>query len=111
MDLGLQEKVIIVTGGTKGIGEVISREIAAEGGIPVFIGRTREDGEKLQQELSGEGKNGYFIQADLNAPEACKKIVVKTIEEFGKIDRLVNNAGTNDGIGLEKALLKNSKIL
>ncbi|MDT0675272.1 SDR family oxidoreductase [Autumnicola musiva] len=109
MDLGLQEKVIIVTGGTKGIGEAISKEIAAEGGIPVFIGRTPEDGDKLLKELEANSQNGHFIQADLNDPEACKKIVAETVKKFSSIYGLVNNAGTNDGIGLENGSPKKFK--
>ncbi|MDT0685419.1 SDR family oxidoreductase [Autumnicola psychrophila] len=113
MDLELQEKVIIVTGGTKGIGKAISKGIASEGGIPVFIGRTSADGKKLLKELQQKGENGHFIQADLNDPEACKNIVAETVEKFGKIYGLVNNAGTNDGIGLENGTpekFKNSVI-
>ncbi len=102
MDLNLKDKVVIITGGTKGIGGGISRCVAQEGGIPVFIGRTNKTGEKLFNELIEKGQQGYFIQANMNDKGACKRIVDLTLKKFQRIDGLVNNAGTNDGIGLEK---------
>ena len=102
MDLNLKDKVIIVTGGTKGIGGGISRCVAEEGGIPVFVGRANKTGEKLLNELIEKGQQGYFIQANMNDEGTCKKIVDLTMRKFQRIDGLVNNAGTNDGIGLEK---------
>jgi L-fucose dehydrogenase len=102
MDLGLQEKVIIVTGGTKGIGEAISKAIAAEDGIPVFVGRTREHGEKLLKELQEAGKTAHFISGNLSDVQTCEQIVEEVIKKFGSIYGLVNNAGANDSIGLEK---------
>ncbi len=102
MDLGLKDKVIIVTGGTQGIGEAVSTRVAEEGGIPVFIGRTAGHGESLLAELSARGLKGYYIQADLTDPAACERAAVETVQRFGGIYGLVNNAGGNDGIGLEK---------
>lgn len=101
MDLKLRDKVIIITGGTKGIGEAISRKIAGEQGIPVFIGRTPESGKKLEKELRDAGKQGYFIEGDLHVPGICEQVVQKTLKKFGSIYGLVNNAGRNDSIGLE----------
>lgn len=101
MDLGLQDKVIIVTGGTQGIGEAISRGIAAEGGIPVFLGRTEAHGRALLDSLQSQGQRGHFIAMDLNDKAACKAAVAETLEAFGNLYGLVNNAGANDGIGLE----------
>lgn len=102
MDLGLTDKVVIITGGTKGIGEGISRVVVEEGGIPVFIGRTASDGDSLLKELTTKRQKAYFIKADLNVPGACKAIVDEVTAEFGQLYGLVNNAGRNDGIGLEK---------
>jgi len=101
MNLNLEGKVIIITGGTKGIGGGISRCIAEEGGIPVFTGRSKDTGEQLYNELKSKNQKGFFIQVDMSDIGACKKIVALTIEKYGRIDGLVNNAGTNDGIGLE----------
>ena len=101
MDLNLKNKIYIVTGGTKGIGGAITRTIAEEGGIPVFIGRKKETGEMLLEELQAQGKEGYYIQANLNEKGISEKIVKLTLKKYNRIDGLVNNAGRNDGIGLE----------
>ena len=101
MDLNLKEKVIIVTGGAKGIGEGISRAIASEGGIPVIAGRSAEAAEALVDDLSGSGSQAYQILVELSSPQSCQMVVEETIQKFGRIDGLVNNAGINDGVNLE----------
>lgn len=101
MDLGLQEKVIIVTGGAKGIGEAISRLITAEGGIAVIAGRSTADNEKTVNEIIAAGGKALAVTAELGKVEDCKKVIAETVAAYGKIDGLVNNAGANDGVGLE----------
>lgn len=101
MDLGLQDKVVIVTGGAKGIGEAIARLIVAEGGIAVIAGRKEADNEKTVAELRKGGGKAFGITAELGKVEDCKKVIDQTIKEFGRIDGLINNAGANDGVGLE----------
>lgn len=101
MDLYLRDKVIIVTGGAKGIGEGITRAIAEEDGIPVIAGRSKAEGENLAEELKGSGKLAFAIHKELAPAEACREVVDTTVKEFGRIDGLVNNAGINDSIGLE----------
>ena len=101
MDLKLKNKVIIITGGTKGIGEAISRKIAAEEGIPVFVGRGEESGKQLLQEFKNGKKAAHFIQGDLSKEGVCERIVQETLEKYGEIYGLVNNAGRNDSVGLE----------
>lgn len=66
MDLGLHHKVIIVTGGTKGIGGAISKAIAAEGGIAVFIARSNEEGISLQNEMNTCNQEAFLLQAVIN---------------------------------------------
>lgn len=101
MDLGLKNKVIIVTGGSKGIGEGITRAIADEGGIPIIATRSKDATEKLVKELTEQGvKTGYII-GDLTDSKFCQQIIAYTISEFGSIYGIVNNAGANDGVGLE----------
>ena len=63
--------VIVITGGTQGIGEAVSTRVAEEGGIPVFIGRTEAHGKRLLGTLEGRGLKGHFLQADLTDPLAC----------------------------------------
>jgi len=98
MDLQLKDKIIIVSGGAKGIGEGIVKVLAAEGAIPVIIGRSEEDNLKVVNELNG--KASHFV-AELTDPQQCEKSIKAVIEKFGRVDGLVNNAGVNDGVGLE----------
>jgi len=98
MNLDLKDKIIIVTGGAKGIGAGITKALAAEGAIPVVVGRDANDNDAIIKEVGA----GLGITAELTHPEACENAVRITVEKFGRIDGLVNNAGVNDGIGLEK---------
>lgn len=97
MDLGLKDKIIIVTGGAKGIGAGITKSLAAEGAIPVIVGRDANDNEAIIKEVG----SGFAITAELTHPEQCENAVTATLDKFGRIDGLVNNAGVNDGVGLE----------
>jgi L-fucose dehydrogenase len=99
MDLQLKNKIIIVTGGAKGIGAGITKALAAEGAIPVVVGRSTGDNNSILKEVGG---NGFSVTAELTIPEECKKAVNETIKKYGRIDGVVNNAGVNDGVGLEK---------
>ena len=101
MDLKLQNKVVIVTGGAKGIGEGIVQVLASEGAIPVIVGRNAEDNQKVVDALAAEGKESFQVAAELTRPEESEKAVNVVLEKYGRIDGLVNNAGVNDGIGLE----------
>lgn len=102
MDLTLKDKVIIVTGGAKGIGEGIVKMLANEDAVPVIVGRNKEDNEKLVAEISAAGKKIFQVAAELSNPGECKKAVEAVTSKFNRIDGLVNNAGVNDGVGLEK---------
>ncbi|MGA6955011.1 MAG: SDR family oxidoreductase [Candidatus Acidiferrales bacterium] len=101
MDLKLTGKVIVVTGGAKGIGEAIVRGCAAEGGIPVIVDRDGEAAARLQAALLDGGAASDAIVVDISAPETCARVVEQTLGRFGRIDALVNNAGINDKVGLE----------
>lgn len=100
MDLGLQDKVIIVTGGAKGIGAAISAVLAQEGAIPVIVGRSETDNLQHLSNIQAAGGKGWQTAAELTDPEACKRAVEAVVQQFGRIDGLVNNAGINDGVGL-----------
>jgi len=102
MDLQLKDKVIIVTGGAKGIGAAIVQACAAEGGVPVIVGRDAAAGKKLQSEIEKSGSRCGLISVDLNTAESCAQSVAQTVREFGRLDALVNNAGRNDKVGLEQ---------
>lgn len=101
MELGLTDKVYIVTGGAKGIGAGIVRAIANEGGIPVIIGRTPNVGAALAEELKANGHKAFVVTKELGTPESCRNSILETLELTGRIDGLINNAGANDGVGLE----------
>ncbi len=102
MDLKLQGKVFIVTGGSEGIGKGITQAIAAEGGTPVIATRTKRPTETLIAELKAIGINAMSVYGDLQELEYCQTVIQKTYEVYGRIDGLVNNAGVNDGASLEK---------
>ncbi len=102
MDLGIKNEIYLVTGGAKGIGEGIVRALAEEGAIPVIIGRSPEVGKVLLGELEEKGLSGYLIHKELGTPESCKEVVDEVVSEYDKIHGLVNNAGVNDGVGLER---------
>jgi L-fucose dehydrogenase len=101
MNLNLKEKVILVSGGAKGIGAGITSQLALEGAFPVIIGRNEKDNLEALETIQAAGGFGFQVEAELSDPEECKKAVEKTVERFGKIHGLVNNAGANDGVGLE----------
>jgi L-fucose dehydrogenase len=102
MDLLLKDKVIIVTGGAKGIGEGIVRVLAGEGAVPVIVGRNEADNKALLNEVAASGMRVEQVVAELSEPSACKQAVDEVVRRFGKIDGVVNNAGVNDSVGLEK---------
>jgi len=101
MDLQLTNKIIIVTGGAKGIGEGIVKVLAKEGAIPVIVGRSRKDNIKVVRAVEASGAKAFQVVAELIKPHECEKAVSEILKQFGKIDGLVNNAGVNDGVGLE----------
>ncbi len=101
MNLGLKEKVIIVSGGAKGIGEGISSVLALEGAFVAIVGRNEEDNQKAIQKIQATGGQAWSFVAELTQPEACEQVIKAIGEKFGRIDGLVNNAGVNDGVGLE----------
>jgi L-fucose dehydrogenase len=101
MDLQLRDKVIIVTGGAKGIGEGITKVLAAEGAVVVIVGRNEGDNQKTVNEITSSGGKSIQIAAELTVPAECEKAVRETVSRLGRIDGLVNNAGVNDGVGLE----------
>ncbi len=101
MDLGLKNKVIIVTGGYSGIGEAIVREAAKEGAIPVIVGRSGERGRALEGELKQQGFDCLSVAAELGEAGQCEQAIAQTLAKYHRINALVNNAGLNDGVGLE----------
>jgi L-fucose dehydrogenase len=100
MDLGLQDKIVVVTGGGSGIGGAISMALAAEGAVPVIYAR-RSPPAKFLAELAALCPRAGWVQTDLSIDSECRAAVKETHQRWGAVHALVNNAGTNDGIGLD----------
>jgi L-fucose dehydrogenase len=101
MDLQLKDKVVMVTGGAKGIGAAVVRTCAQEGAVAVVIDRDAPACQQLRDELSAQGLQISFIARDLSPAANSEAIVHEAIKTFHHIDALVNNAGINDKVGLE----------
>lgn len=100
MNLHLQDKVIIVTGGGSGIGAAISLGLAEEGAVPVIFANQPLPAE-WAAELDRRQPQTLFVQVELRDEAECAAAVSKVLGRFGRIDGLVNNAGVNDNVGLE----------
>ncbi|WP_374429562.1 SDR family oxidoreductase [Tabrizicola sp.] len=96
MDLGLRDKVVIVTGGGSGIGAAVSEVLAEEGAIPVILTRRAPDAAWLKGVARAD-----VVLADLSDDAQCRLAVEEIRARHGKIDGLVNNAGANDSVGIE----------
>jgi NAD(P)-dependent dehydrogenase (short-subunit alcohol dehydrogenase family) len=101
MDLQLKDKVVLITGGAKGIGAAITRGCVREGAIPAFVDKNEKTGGELASEFQQSGARCEFIAADLLRAENCSAAVEATLRKFGHLDVLVNNVGVNDNVSLE----------
>lgn len=106
MDLHLEGKVIIVTGGFKGIGRAISLQIAREKAIPIVLNRKNNVAEEFEKELKEITDKYSIYYIDLNNTDEIAPIVKDVVEKYGKIDGIVNNAGRNDNLSLEETSWK-----
>jgi NAD(P)-dependent dehydrogenase (short-subunit alcohol dehydrogenase family) len=101
MDLGLQDRVVIVTGGAKGIGRAITHLLIEEGAVPVIADKDQEAVDAAKTDFEPAGLDLLGIVGDLVEPSICERVIEATVERHGRIDGLVNNAGINDKVGLE----------
>ncbi|KAB7791065.1 L-fucose dehydrogenase [Bifidobacterium leontopitheci] len=101
MDLHLKGKVIILTGGFKGIGKGIALRLAREGAIPVVINRADGAQEEFDREMSAITGDYRTYLMDLNDTDDIAPIVEEVAKDYGHIDGLVNNAGRNDNLDLD----------
>jgi L-fucose dehydrogenase len=100
MDLELAKKVVLVTGGARGIGAGIADVLAVEKAFPVIIDRDSASAEAAVRAITAAGGTAMAIRAELSRPEDCQNAVAAAMARCGRIDGLVNNAGINDGVGL-----------
>src|SRR5271154_3936631 len=101
MDLSLKDKVFLITGGAQGIGAAIARACGNEGGLPVIFDRDAEAIKIFKTELDRARIASEFVLVDLTDSAATVDAIQKAAEKLGHIDGVVNNAGVNDGVGLE----------
>jgi len=101
MDLSLKDRVILVTGGAKGIGAAIVQSCAREGAVPVIFDRDEVAVERIQAELQHQGVRSEAVVVELTDFARSSRLVEEVGRKLGRIDALVNNAGVNDGVGLE----------
>jgi L-fucose dehydrogenase len=103
MDLGLQDKVVVVSGGARGIGEGIVRAFVDEDACVVILDRDETLGLALASEL---GDRAVFVHTDLRDEDSYEKAIHKILEQFGRVDVLVNNASINDGVNLRSTVVE-----
>lgn len=101
MNLQLTGKRIVITGGAKGIGLGIAKAAAAEGALPIIVGRQLADNEAAVAAIQAAGGSAAHVVAELSLPHECEQAVQRIVQQHGGIDYLVNNAGVNDGVSLE----------
>src|SRR5437868_6358231 len=103
VDLGLKDKVAIVTGGSEGIGRATAQSLGREGARVVVCARRADVLERAAQEVAeATGAQIVPIQADMRNPTDVEDLVKKTVQKFGRLDILVNNAGTSAAGEFEK---------
>jgi len=101
MDLGLRESVIVVTGGGAGIGQAITRACLDEGATVVVVSRASDNVKNFLAEMRDARRPCDFVKAHLDDLAQCRRAIDTVRDKYGRLLGLVNNAGANDGIGLE----------
>jgi 3-oxoacyl-[acyl-carrier protein] reductase len=100
MDLGLQGKVVVVTGGSRGIGRAIALTCAAEGANIAFCARNKEGIDATVAEIQAQGVRAFGQVSDVTQAETVEQFIHASVEALGGIDILINNVGGSKGKGL-----------
>jgi NAD(P)-dependent dehydrogenase (short-subunit alcohol dehydrogenase family) len=101
MNLGLENKIILITGGAKGIGEAITRGFAAEGAVACILDRNPAEAAAVVAELAAQGRRADSFDCEMTDEPAVRAVVATVLRKHGRIDCVVNNAGVNDGVDLQ----------
>ncbi|UUX32760.1 SDR family NAD(P)-dependent oxidoreductase [Fundicoccus culcitae] len=103
MDLGLQGKVAVVTGSSKGIGLATAKMLVGEGADVTICARNLDRLEAAKAEILAEtGKEVLVVVADMTIEADCERVIEETVEHFGRLDILINNAGTSEAHPFEE---------
>jgi 3-oxoacyl-[acyl-carrier protein] reductase len=102
MDLGLRDRACIVTGASGGIGQATAVTLAREGAGVLLVGRRREVLEELAAACSSAGGRGEALALDVTDADAGERVLQACLERFGRVDALVNSAGTSSVRSLEE---------
>jgi L-fucose dehydrogenase len=101
VDLGLKDKVVLITGGAEGIGAAITEACIREGAHPVIVNADSPATQQFAAKLQAQGAAFELLARYLSTPDDCRAAVEDALLRCGRIDALVNNAGVNDKVGLE----------
>lgn len=102
MELGLSEKVAIITGGSKGIGLYTALNLVKEGANVAICGRNEDSLKEAKSFIQEQtGKEILTISADVTKEEDCKRLIEETVKQYGKLNILINNAGTSSAHSFE----------
>lgn len=101
MNLGLRDRVVLVSGGGSGIGQAISRLCLEEGARVLIVGRRTPEVTAFEAEVGSTQDRCAFFYTELAEPTDCEAALAFVEARFGQLDGLVNNAGANDNVGLE----------
>lgn len=101
MDLGLQGKIVLVTGGASGIGEAIVRTFATEGSVVVIADKDAGRGSAVADDVRSNGRDARFVETELTDESAIVQLIDHIEKSFARLDVVVNNAAVNDGAGLD----------
>ncbi|MXR21801.1 SDR family NAD(P)-dependent oxidoreductase [Halobacterium bonnevillei] len=100
------EDVAVVTGSTRGIGERIAKRLAVEGATVVVTGRSHEAGTAVAEDIEDTGNEATFVKADMRSPPEISALFEATVDEYGSLDILVNNAAVQTETSVEETTLK-----
>lgn len=89
----MRNKVVLITGGTSGIGKALAFAFGHEGAKVAISGRNQQNLDQTSQELSAAGIDNLAVNADVSVEEQCQRMVQETVQKYGRLDVLINNAG------------------